>query len=140
MQGILFFCFFTISAIGFSSANENELDKGISLAVDARYEEALSVFRKLHREKPDDPLLNYYVGITYLRLKNLENAIAYLRRAVQEKASFPQAYFLLGRAYQKKKMRDKARTVVEKGIRRFPRNPRLRQLLEEITHALREER
>lgn len=114
------------------AAYEEDLEKAIDLAVDARYEEALQIFQRLLRRDPDDPLLNYYAGITSLRLGRLEPGIAYLEQSIRGRAAFPQAYYWLGAAYLQKKWKEKARATVGRGLELFPRNQQLRGLKEKV--------
>lgn len=112
------------------STNKSEIDKGISLAVAAEYEEALKIFQKLLRDSPDDALLHYYAGVSCLRLNRLDTGITHLEKAVQRKAAFPQAYAWLAEAYLEKDRKEQALETVQSGLRRFPRNPQLLRLKE----------
>lgn len=124
---LLFFC----STSAASSPNP-QLEKAISLAVAAEYRLALDIFQELLKPAPHDPLLNYYAGITSLRLNRIEHAIFYLEKSVQEKAPFPQAYIWLSEAYLERNMKDKARSAAEKGLHSFPRNRPLQRMLKKI--------
>jgi predicted Zn-dependent protease len=109
-------------------------EQAVTLAIDGQYEPALEIFLDLVRESPDDPALNYYAGLTYLRLKRLGQAMSYLERAVRLKAGFPQPYVELAKLYLDKKLKTEAAKMVDQGLRRFPKHQpllSLRQRLDE---------
>lgn len=110
----------------------SELDRAVSHAVAAEYEEALQIFERLLVGSPEDPLLHYYVAITSLKLERVEKGIAHLEEAVEREASFPQAYLWLGEAYLQMGEAERALGVVKRGLSRFPRNEALRELSEQL--------
>jgi predicted Zn-dependent protease len=127
LVAVLFF-----STLSPALGDSPELEAAVSLAVDGRYEEALTAFENLLKREPENPVLNYYAGMACLRSKQVDRAIAYLEHAVGKKAPFPQAYQWLGEAYQAKEKSADALRVVDQGLARFPRNAALRQLQAEL--------
>jgi predicted Zn-dependent protease len=105
--------------------DEAEIRRGIRLAVDARYAEAHQVFRDLWRQAPENPRLNYYTGLTLLRMGRSAEGVAHLEHSVKNKAPFPEAYLELAQAYRKRNRRAEMLRVVEQGLARFPRNAAL---------------
>ena len=69
--------FLFVSLPGWSvapAAEDEELDRGIMLAMDGEYEQALEIFVELLRPKPDDPILNYYAGLVHFYLSQMAEA------------------------------------------------------------------
>lgn len=133
-QSLLFsFALLLFCSTGQASRRDPELDKAISHALAAEYKEALAIFQALLTRTPDDSLLNYYAGVSCLRLARLDHGIGYLEKSIQEKAPFPQAYAWLGEAYLEKKSRDKAKAIVEQGLKLFPRNKQLLDLMQRLS-------
>ncbi len=109
-----------------------EVTEAIRLAIDARYEEALEIFQRTRADDPQDPLLNYFVGITHLKMGRLIAASAFLAEAVAQDAPFPQAYFWLARVLGEREQPENAREILDRGLERFPRNRDLQLLVEEL--------
>ncbi len=92
------------------------------------YKDALSLFKQLYKEQPDNANINYKLGNCILNISTLPNekAIAYLEKAVknisknykegsyQEEAAPTDAYFYLGKAYHVNNKLEKARSTYEK--------------------------
>ncbi|MGH9341244.1 MAG: tetratricopeptide repeat protein [Acidobacteriota bacterium] len=103
-------------------SEETPLQQAISLAVAARYEEALEIFEELLKDTPEDPLLRYYIGLTNLRLERLELATIFLKAALDKKAPFPEAYYWLASLYLQQEKDADALEVTLTGLQLFPRN------------------
>jgi tetratricopeptide (TPR) repeat protein len=132
ISGFLLIAGLFLLALSPALGDNPELQEAVALAVDGRFEEALSAFESLLGKEPESPLLSYYAGMACLRLKRLDRAISYLEYAIFRKAPFPQAYLGLGEAYIAKEKPAEARRVIEEGVNRFPRNPALRELRSEL--------
>jgi len=113
---------------------ESRREQAVTLAVDGQYQQALSIFLDLVREAPDDPALNYYTGLTLVRLKRVGEGMSYFERSIRQKAPFPQPYVELAGLYLDKKLRTEAARIVEQGLQLFPKHKpllALKQRLEE---------
>lgn len=106
--------------------------QGIALAVDGQYDRALRIFQTLLHEDPANGELNYLAGAACVRMDRLGEGIDYLEKSVKSKPGFPQAYGELAEAFLKRKMKDKARTAVEEGLRLFPKNEQLRKIRSKV--------
>ncbi len=92
------------------------------------YKDALSLFKQLYKEQPDNANINYKIGSCYLNIPTLPNeqAIPYLEQAVknitknykegshQEEAAPIDAYFYLGEAYHVNNKLEKAQSTYKK--------------------------
>lgn len=114
-----------------------KVQSGVSLAIDGRYEEALQIFQQLLRRDPDRPLFHYLAGMCHFYLDNLRVARAHLEiaAAAERQESFPKAYFWLAQVHLTEDRHQKALSVVEDGLRRFPQNQDLLDLDREIREA-----
>ena len=113
---------------------ESRREQAVTLAIDGEYQQALTIFLDLVREAPEDPALNYYTGLTLVRLKRVAEGMSYFERSVRQKAQFPQPYVELAGLYLDKKLRSEAAKTVEQGLRLFPKHKpllALKQRLEE---------
>lgn len=125
LAALLFFASLGLEEEGTKS---EPLRRAVSLAVAAEYRPALQILETLLREKRDDPLLNYYAGLCHWYLKDSDLSLAYLRRAVEKEAPFPQAYYWLAQAHLARGEEDPARETVKRGLQLFPRNEKLKGL------------
>ncbi|HSR51485.1 MAG TPA: CDC27 family protein [Acidobacteriota bacterium] len=96
--------------------------QAVRLAIDGRYEEASKAFRRLLRRDSQNPLLDYYLGLCYAKMRQYERALSHLRQSVEEEAPFPQAYYWLAETYLRLEEPEKARQAVDDGLAEFPRN------------------
>ncbi|RPJ58362.1 MAG: hypothetical protein EHM23_17780 [Acidobacteria bacterium] len=122
---VLFLC---LSTVPLFAQQRPDRDEAVSLAIAGEYQRAYNIFRELLHDAPDDPLLNYYTGAACVRMNREAEGAAYLEKAVRQAAPFPQAYQELAEAYLKKKLDSQARDVIEKGLKRFPKNQGLQKL------------
>lgn len=115
-------------AWGVAPSEDEELDKGVLLALDGEYEEALEVFLGLLRRKPNDPVLNYYTGLIHFYLEQSAEAAVYLEKSIKEDAPFPEAYYWLAQAHLSEQQMDEAKKTVAAGLKEFPGNKDLEEL------------
>ena len=106
--------------------------QGITLAVDGQYEKALRIFQTLLRDAPENAELNYLAGASCVRMEKLGEGIDYLEKSIKFRPSFPQAYGELAEAYLKRKLKDRARTTADEGLRLFPSNEQLKRIRAKI--------
>lgn len=129
-------------ALGFASAEgsqdpsvNRDLQPLVRLAIDGEYEEALSQFERKLRARPKDSVLNYYVGLLHLYLKNAGKARIFLKASIGNDAPFPKAYYWLAQAWLADDRIPEASEVVLKGLEKFPRNKGLLELAAEMRAA-----
>jgi len=99
-----------------------------ALAFEGHYKEALTGFRQALAFDPDDALINYYVGITLLKMEEPRTARLYFRRSIDLKADFPEPYLWLGRVEDQLSEFESAQLVVRHGLTKFPRHEELLSL------------
>jgi tetratricopeptide (TPR) repeat protein len=105
-----------------SAQAQTNVDSGLSLAIQGEYEQALRLFSAELEKDSEDPVLHYYVGMAKFRLGRILPAIASFEDSVARKATFPQVYFWLAKAYYGKGETGKSRDILSKGLEKFPRN------------------
>jgi tetratricopeptide (TPR) repeat protein len=72
-----------------------DLFKGSNFLMNAQYEQAIAEFKEALRLKPDDPDINYYLGVSNYKLEDYEEAANYLKKALQIKPD-EELYYYLG--------------------------------------------
>ena len=80
---------------GLANPESGELDEAVWLATLGEYEPAIALFEASLKEEPDDPVCNYFAGVSHFFLGDMEQASLFLERAVKNRANFPQAYYWL---------------------------------------------
>ncbi len=123
---------FAVAALSLGQAPPADFREAISLAVSGEYEPALRLFRNELAKDPDDPLANYYVGMTEYKLDRFAACTAFLEKAVEKRAPFPQAYFWLAKAYLEIAKEPQAIAILKRGLSRFPANKDLMALGDEL--------
>lgn len=98
------------------------------LAFEARYPEALELFRSALAYAPQDALLHYYVGITHFKMKDYKSARRYLHRSIELGAAFPEPYLWLGRTFLELGDVEEATEVSNRGVEKFSRHEELLEL------------
>lgn len=62
--------------------------QGVTYDMDARYEEAASVFRQLHEEDPTSPVWTYQLGLSLAQLLDYEGAIRVYRLSIERQQGY----------------------------------------------------
>jgi tetratricopeptide (TPR) repeat protein len=62
---------------------EKAINRGLNLAWEGKWEQALAAYQKALAEMPDDPLVHNYLGLVYSEMGRLEPALEAYRRAHQ---------------------------------------------------------
>ncbi len=104
MKRILPFLVILLIAVpGTLSSRENSTElyeKGVAMARDGRFDEAIEVFRKVVSVSPWYSLGHYGLGRSYLHKEGMQDdAIRHLKRAVALERDFARGHFYLGMAY-----------------------------------------
>lgn len=71
------------------------LFKGSSYLMNAQYQQAIAEFREAGKLKPDEPDLYYYLGVCNYQLGEYQEAVSYLKKALEIKAD-DEFYYYLG--------------------------------------------
>lgn len=78
------------------------------------YYGALRVYRELYDKTPNDAQLNYKMGLTYLELKNLDEALTHLKAAEKTNKEIDRELYLnIGKAYNRMGKLDSAMMAYE---------------------------
>jgi tetratricopeptide (TPR) repeat protein len=134
ITGLVLVCLLAALPVSAESVSE-EVQRAIVMATEGEYRDALGLFREQLARKDDDPLLNYYVGLCHFYLKETDQAVVFLNRAVEKKAPFPQAFYWLTQARLAKDQDERALEVLRRGLDTFPKNLKLRKLEAELRKA-----
>ncbi len=113
---------------GIASAQPPDLRDTVQPAFDGEYRIVLVEIERRLEADPDDPVLNYYAGICSYFLDETRAAEEYLRKAAEERAPFPEAYYWLARLLAEEEEWLEAREILRSGLDLFPDNEKLRLL------------
>jgi spermidine synthase len=97
-----------------------------------RWELAKQAFEKLLALDPENPFAYSTLAQVHYMLNDYPQAINYMQLAIKNQPEQANLYFNLGRMYQKNNQPEKARSMLEKGLKISPYDQRARQLLEEM--------
>ena len=84
-----------------SSKAANENNRGAELVLEAKYEDAIEIFKKALRHAPLFYPYHMNIGISYLRLRQFGRARVHLEKAQQLVPENPAVYLVLGELYSK---------------------------------------
>lgn len=112
----------TLKKIPPKIGDDKNLAEGIDLYQQGRYQEAIDAFHKLIETFPGNPSVYAYLGIAYLRNKEIDQAIAFLSKAVDLNTDFAPAYLALGESYLMKNDHDKAVESIQRALKIQPEN------------------
>ncbi len=124
--------FVVVFPAGLANPESGELDEAVWLATLGEYEPAIALFEASLKEKPDDPVCNYFAGVSHFFLGDLEQAGLFLERAVENRANFPQAYYWLAQVLSREGEREQAAEVTKAGLQAFPENEQLLKLASKL--------
>ena len=91
-------------------------------AAQGRGEEAVGRLTSLVQKSPQNAGLHFLLGLAYFNLKNLQDAEASVRRALNLDPKTPDAYTLLANIAFAKGSLEEAKSYLKMGIATFPRN------------------
>src|SRR5208283_3145544 len=94
-------------------AKKEKDDEGKILA---ETKERMNMFSQVLEIDPEDLLANYGIGSCYNLLKDYDQAITHLKKAIAIKATHTLAYLELGKAYQGLGQKEEASAAWQKGI------------------------
>lgn len=91
--GVVFFliCPYSVFASDF-------FGRGIAEFKAEKYEEALILFEKAHREKPTDPQITFYLGLTHREMHNYSDAVKFFKETLRLDPRAVDVKFLLADA------------------------------------------
>lgn len=80
------------------------------------YSKALTKWKTLEQNSPDNDTLNYFIGVAQMANDNTKEAVPYLNKAIEipESVFIEDAYYYLGLAYLKTDNVEKARMMFQK--------------------------
>jgi tetratricopeptide (TPR) repeat protein len=82
--------------------------------IERNRDEAIALYEKILEDYPDDPFVNYALGLIYMNvLGDWDKALPYLEAARASRTEFLSAYQVLGNAYESKGMYDLSQEVYE---------------------------
>ncbi len=99
-----------------------QLQLGLILLKQGKYQEAEKAFLELIELAPDYPEAYLNLGIVYFRLKRLDEAEKYLKKAIELQPDNPNAYFHLGSLYFEQGRNDEALEAFKKVLELDPSN------------------
>ena len=73
------------------SSGKQGIEQALIYANLNRHTEALDVFKKELEKNPENPNIHYYMGISYLKLKDYDKAIYEFKKAIKTKPNFSNA-------------------------------------------------
>lgn len=76
----------------------------------------IDMFKKVLAMEPDDPLMNYGLGVEYAHAERHEEAVEVFRKAIEHKEDYSAAYRELGKSLTALGQTEEAIPVFEKGI------------------------
>jgi len=91
---------FLMIALVWSVSIDDLLKEGIALRDAGRYDEAIYKFQQILKSKSRHPQTNFELGKTYLEKNDCDNAIIFLKNALDFGFDKFQGHFTLGQAYE----------------------------------------
>jgi Flp pilus assembly protein TadD len=82
--------------------------------------QAMDVFRKLVRIRPDDPYAQHNLAVSCFMLDRMDEGIIHCRRALKIKPEYPLALYNIALAYHRKGDVSRARRYVSKALELDP--------------------
>ncbi len=116
---------------------EEALEKGMKLMVSERFKRAISVLKTIPDECPDIDSAYTLIGISYIQLNCLEDAITYLEKAVKADPGCPAHWYNLGAAYISKGYVAKARECANKALALNP-DEEVKEKAENLLNGIKE--
>ncbi len=100
---------------------DNKIKEGEELLLQGKLDEALSYFKKLLEEDPQNPVILNKIGIVCVNKKALDDAEKYFYRAIELDPSYPEPYNNLGNIYYERKDYNKAIEFYKKAVNLNPK-------------------
>ncbi|HOK41676.1 MAG TPA: tetratricopeptide repeat protein [bacterium] len=92
----------------------SEEDIGYKYFVEQNYSKALETYLSNLKEKENDFLINYNIGVCYFKLNQLQDAEAYLKKSLKLNVNNPEVYIYLGLVNYKLNKKDEAKSYFRK--------------------------
>lgn len=80
------------------------------------YMDRIEKIKGMLETQPDDCFLLHALGLEFLKLNQIEEAILQFEKVIKVNEEYVGTYYHLGRAYEKTGNREKAVNIYEKGI------------------------
>lgn len=111
------------------------LDKKVSVK-DYEYIQALKTYQYTQRHAPKDfvlqPKISVEIGKIFLRLNRNPEAISEFQNAIQLKPTYAASYAALSDYYKKAGLEQKAKDILEEGLKYSPNSKKLKRRLAEL--------
>ena len=78
-----------------SNKISNKFKKGLELFKNKRFAEAEKIFKKIFKYKPDDVLINFFLGAAYFETKKFSLSQERLKKVISIEKTHRDANFLL---------------------------------------------
>ncbi len=92
----------------------NKFKKGLELFRSKKFEEAEKIFQKIYKLKPEDILVNFFLGAVYFENKKFRLSQEKLKKVISIKDNHRDANFLLGMMSYNENKFDNAKSHLEK--------------------------
>src|ERR1051326_4639898 len=113
-------CFFTVNTLIAQKTATDSYNDGMKLIDDTKYKEAIDAFKDAIANKADYTDALYKAGWCYNEIEDYENAIIYLRKAVQLDDHTAKIFFELAYAYDNTDKADRAKMNYQKVLELDP--------------------
>lgn len=109
------------------------LFKGSDHIINQRYEDSIKEFKKALKIKPDDPDVNYYLGVSHYSLEQFPEAIGYLQKALGSQLD-DEVYYYLGVAHYSLGQFQEAIEYLQKSLEISPDDAEAHSILGVCSH------
>ena len=97
-------------------AGEDFFEKGIAEFKAENYEEALAFFERAYKEKPNDPRITSYLGLTHREMQNFSEAVRFFKETLKLDPKAAEVKFLLADVLYSMGSYEEALNIIEAAI------------------------
>jgi tetratricopeptide (TPR) repeat protein len=124
--GMAFLFLVASSGLSFAQdANSQSLLSGMEEHRNGDYAKALESFLQAEKLSPKDADTPFYIGLTYLQLKQEKEAVNYFKKTIKLNPDYLDAHFQLGMVLIQEKNFEEAISHLEKVFRQWPEKENL---------------
>jgi tetratricopeptide (TPR) repeat protein len=76
----------------------------------------IETLREMLEKEPKDSFTRYAIGLEYMSLKEIDNAVIIFEEIIHTAPGYLPVYYQLGKAYEQRGETEKARTMYQRGI------------------------
>lgn len=114
---LLLSVFLLVSPCVLFAAGDDLLEKGIAEFKAENYEEALTFFERAYKEKPNDPRITSYLGLTHREMQNYSEAVRFFKETLNLDPKAADVKFLLSEMLLGMGNYEEALSVIEDAIK-----------------------